>query len=297
MQCAITVRLYSGAREIFSQPPEWLLTVRDGHGKERFRGFVKGPQVTVRDLPFSNNFGDICSVLAWAKGFEQTGFLPVRISPKQPASVDLMLVRQNADFDFQRLRGESLRHTHPKVAALLAPRERLLELAESRPAALACFLNLAEAMSQIPLGGIPALDYVAEVMDAQMQPDRFYGWARKPVVEALEEAAAQGAFERIPNPAAFHPGATRSFKQIQFAEANVQLTLHEKETCRIGGQECVKLEADIDYYRDLGAHALLEVIPNALSGSRTDPRRVYVMRWTAARNTGAPEFAPPYALL
>jgi hypothetical protein len=38
------------------------------------------------------------------------------------------------------------------------------------------------------------------------------------------------------------------------------------------------LEPDIDYYQDLAAHALLEVIANALTHSLTDPTEVYVLR-------------------
>jgi hypothetical protein len=70
-----------------------------------------------------------------------------------------------------------------------------------------------------------------------------------------------GEFTPDPNPGLFHPDATSSFKQIQFGEANVQLTFHEKDTKTIGGVDCIKVAPDIDYYRGLAAHALLEVIP------------------------------------
>jgi hypothetical protein len=63
----------------------------------------------------------------------------------------------------------------------------------------------------------------------------------------------------------------------------------------IGGTNCVMLEPDIDYFRDLGAHALLEVIPNALGGI-TDPKIVYVLRWIAGRRAGVPEFDPLYTI-
>ena len=79
----------------------------------------------------------------------------------------------------------------------------------------------------------------------------------------------------------FHSGATRSWKQIQFGEANVQLTFHENNKQVINGVNCVMVEPDIDYYKDLGAHALLEVVANKLTGSLTDPRQVYVLRWIA----------------
>jgi hypothetical protein len=56
------------------------------------------------------------------------------------------------------------------------------------------------------------------------------------------------------------------------------------------------VEPDIDYYKDLGAHALLEVIANTLTGSLTDPKNVYVLRWIAGRRAGVPEFDPPYTI-
>jgi hypothetical protein len=65
---------------------------------------------------------------------------------------------------------------------------------------------------------------------------------------------------------------------VQFGEANVQLTFHENEKKVIGGVNCVMLEPDMDYYRDLPAHVILEVIPNGLTHSLTDPAEVYVLR-------------------
>jgi len=64
----------------------------------------------------------------------------------------------------------------------------------------------------------------------------------------------------------------------------------------IGGVDCVMVEPDIDYYQDLAAHALLEVIANALTHSLTDPTEVYVLRWIAGRTAGIPEFAPIYTI-
>ena len=60
--------------------------------------------------------------------------------------------------------------------------------------------------------------------------------------------------------------------------------------------KCVTLEPDIDYYRDLGAHTIFEVIPNALTHSLTNPVEVYVLRWVAGQHAGVPQFAPLYTL-
>jgi dihydrofolate reductase len=49
------------------------------------------------------------------------------------------------------------------------------------------------------------------------------------------------------------------------------------------------VEPDIDYYKDLGAHAIYEVVPNAITHSLTDPTDVYVLRWMAGHQAGVPE--------
>jgi hypothetical protein len=62
------------------------------------------------------------------------------------------------------------------------------------------------------------------------------------------------------------------------------------------------MEPDIDYFKDIGAHALLEVVPNTvgkLAGQSglTDPKQVYVLRWIAGRRAGVPEFNPLYTIV
>lgn len=93
-----------------------------------------------------------------------------------------------------------------------------------------------------------------------------------------------------------HPGATSSFKQNQFGEANVQFSFHENDTTTIEGVHCVKVELDMDYFKDLLGHFILEVLPNKVSGGKTDPREIYVLRWIAGRCGGVPEFDPPYTI-
>ena len=75
----------------------------------------------------------------------------------------------------------------------------------------------------------------------------------------------------------------------------MQLTFHEKTTETIGGLKCILVEPDIDYFKDLTAHALLEVAVNTF-GSVTDPQQVYVLRWIAGQRAGVPEFDPLYTL-
>ncbi len=67
----------------------------------------------------------------------------------------------------------------------------------------------------------------------------------------------------------------------------------------IDGVSCIKVEMDMDYYKDTGAHIILEVIPNGaakklkIGPGLTSPRMIYAMRWTVGKNQGR-EFDPLY---
>jgi hypothetical protein len=60
--------------------------------------------------------------------------------------------------------------------------------------------------------------------------------------------------------------------------------------------DCVIVEPDMEYCRDLAAHIILEVIPNGLTHTLTNPTEVYVLRWIAGRTAGVPDFAPIYTI-
>ena len=155
-------------------------------------------------------------------------------------------------------------------------------------------------MSQINLAQGTPLDYLRQLRwDAPFAPaqDRFFAWCDVALIDQVRRAAAEHKFAPENDPGLFHPGATSSWKQVQFGEANVQLTFHENDKMTIGGTSCVMVEPDIDYYRDLAAHTILEVIPNALTHTLTDPVEVYVLRWIAGQTAGVPGFAPLYTLV
>jgi hypothetical protein len=304
LTCSLKVSLFDGSRQALNASIEPLITIRDGNQKQVFRDFVKQSSCVFSDLPFSNNFGDNYTVVAWASGFEQAGFTPVPVSPTQPGHVDIMLLKQSAGFNFNHARWTVLDTSAPTAKGLLsagvaeeAAQKRYDELRENREPVLACFFNLTTAMDQIHLPDRTPMAYLKELIwDDTMAQDRFFAWADPGLVEQVRRAAQQGLFAPEPGTAVFHTGATCSFKQIQFGEANVQLTFHENDRKDIDGVSCIKVEPDIDYYKDLGAHAVLEVIHNKLSGSLTDPRQVYVLRWIAGRQAGIPAFEPPYTI-
>ncbi len=302
--CTLKVNLFSGARTPLPAGTRALLNVRNGNQQQvnlPDNGFFTSANIEITGLPFYDNFGDNYAVVASADGYEQAGFYPIALKPATPAVVDVMLVGNNATFNFRNARWSALA---PQYATLLragaaddaSAADRYGQLLENHAPVLACYFNLVTAMGQVQLPVQTPLAYIKELVWDQMQQDRFFAWADPALIEQVSRAADQGEFSPEPGTAIFHPGATRSWKQIQFGEANVQLTFHENDRKTIGGTQCVLVEPDIDYYKDLAAHALLEVVTNALTHSLTDPRQVYVLRWIAGRHAGVPNFEPPYTL-
>ena len=145
------------------------------------------------------------------------------------------------DFKFQTWAG--VKATDPVIAAFISvgssdaeAKEHYHELRQNKPPALASLLNLATAMKTIPLPSMTPLDYFKEILwDESLAQDRFFAYADRSLVDQVGRAAIEGEFAPEPSPGLFHPEATSSFKQIQFGEANVELTFHEKDTKTIGG--------------------------------------------------------------
>jgi len=299
-QAAMVVTVYDGTRQPIPSG-KFLIRIFDGFQNSLFDDFRPGP-TTVFHLPFHDNLQDNCRVLASGDDFVGAGFTPVPISPRAVAFVDLMLLPKDGTFKFQTW--FNLKANDPVVASFLSvgssdadTKGHYEDLMESKAPALASLLNLATAMKAIQLPSKTPLDYFKEIeWDDSLAQDRFFAFADKLLVDQVKQAAAQGEFAPEASPGLFHPGATSSFKQIQFGEANVQLTFHEDDTKTIDGVACIKVEPDIDYFQDPAAHALLEVIPNAVTHGLTDPKQVYVLRWIAGKHAGVPEFTPPYTI-
>jgi hypothetical protein len=299
-KATMVVTLFDGTREPI-QGKDFLIRIFDGFQNQLFDNFKPAP-TTVFRLPFRDNLQDNCRVLASGEGYVDAGFTPVKLSQKAVAMVDLMLLEDEANFKFQTW--EDVKDMDPVVAAFIAvgstdseAKQHYDDLRMNKPAALASLLNLATAMKAIQLPSKTPLDYFKEILwDDSLAQDRFFGFADRAIVDQVRRAAMEGEFAPEPGPGLFHPDATSSFKQVQFGEANVQLTFHEKDTKKIDGVDCIKVEPDIDYFQDLGAHTLLEVIPNSITHGLTDPKKVYVLRWIAGRHAGVPEFVPPYTI-
>jgi hypothetical protein len=297
----LQLRVFDGTRQLFSAPAQFLVTITDGNQTQQVRDYFPDNDLTF-DLPFFDNFGDNYTVVVWAKGYKQAGFMPVTLSEQYLKTLDIMLIPDQPGFSFVDARWDEANTLYPFLGSDVdnaTGAARYDNLLDKTPKSLACLLNIFEAMSQIALSQGTPLDYIKQLRwDAPYAPaqDRFYAWCDRGLIDQVKNAAAAGEFAVENNPGLFHPGATSSWKQIQFGEANVQLTFHENDTLVIDGVDCVMVEPDIDYYQDLAAHALLEVIANALTHSLTDPTEVYVLRWIAGRTAGIPEFAPIYTI-
>jgi hypothetical protein len=302
-----TVEVFDGTRQHYSGSEQLLITAIDGNQKTVSREFWTQPVVAM-SLPFHDNLQDNYTFIAWAKGYKQAGITPVPLSPKHDSAVKLMLLPEDdqSAFSFAGATWKILKTARPKLAGIfaagaandVAAGNRYSDLEESGEL-LAALLNLTTSMGQIFLPQGAPLDYLKMVNfetngDFHLARDRFFGWADPAIIPQLELAKAHHIFADAP--AGLHPGATRSYKQIQFGEANLQLTFHENDRMDVGGINCVRIEPDIDYYKDPLSHLMLEVLVNAF-GSISDPRTVCALRWIAGQRAGVPEFDPLYTIV
>ena len=303
-QGSILVSAFDGTRNIIPAGKELLFRLRDGTQKEVVTKTQKKPSLKA-NRPFVGNFTDRYTVIVSGKGYRQAGFHPVMLKADTVTLVDLMLLPVNSTFQFREALWKDLRVTHPgwttffrgKLSEATAE-ERYTQWMEDTPEHLAAFLNFAESLADIPLRVGTAFDYLKQPLSNDLAKDflvdRIFAFAEAGLVDQLEIAVRQGTFE--PANSSLHPGATRSFKEVRFGEANVQITLHENDRKRAGGVNCLKVEVDMDYFRDPLAHLLLEVLPNQFGGA-TDPFQIYMLRWIAGRRAGVPEFDPPYRIV
>jgi hypothetical protein len=297
----LLINVFDGTRQPFPDGVDILYRIMDGNQKQLPPIERKNPSLRAEGLTFFDNFGDNYTVNVSSDGFQDAGFTPVKLSPKIANRIDLMLIPKNPGLNFAAAPWDTIKTALPFLASGVSDadgRTRYETLMEDKPKSLAALLNITTAMGQIFLPQGTPLDYLKQIKwGDSLAQDRFFAFCDAKMVDQVRQAAAQGEFAAEMNPGILHPGATASWKQIQFGEANVQLTFHEGETATIDGVACVVVEPDIDYFKDLGAHALLEVIPNAITGGLTNPEMVYVLRWMAGRHAGVPEFDPPYTIV
>ena len=285
--------------------------VRLLNGAKKFDGWwAKGGDITIKDIEYTDTGRDAYYVFASAKGNADTVTpYPVALKAGGTAEALLMATKKDAAFNFQKW--DQFQKADENIVKLISagsndPGTRYTGAYEADGLKIGALLNIATAIGDIPLADKtnPLKDYYWEVMWNLLAPDRFWAWVDARLADRIQELADLHAFAKEEDAEHWHPGvkgkvdaATRSWKQTRFEVANVQLTFHESNKAKKGGVDCVVIEPDIDLYRDLIAHGLTEVVPNLLTGGKTDPRLVYAMRWMATRQEAdVPEFDPPVTI-
>jgi hypothetical protein len=311
-RASLMLSIIDGTRRPVSPGREYQIRIIDGQHKQVYKGRHSEPHCYLR-MPFSDGPSNRNAVVISAKGCWDSGFYPVVLDPGKVVAASIMLLSRKGTFSFAEAMWSTLRRTRSDTLSLLRSgagsdaeaRDRYELLLDERPLHAACLWNILTAAELIPLRrGSVASSLRRLIWDRSMAQDRVFAFADENLVREVTEAAGHGQFKEEVGPVArfFHKGATRSFKQMQFSEANLQITFHEGSREVVDGTACVKVELDMDYFKDVGSHAALEVLPNAIqrairgeSHGKTNPRDIYKMRWMASRNSiGAPEFEPPY---
>jgi hypothetical protein len=299
-KCSLQIRVFDGTRNPFPDGKDVLYRVIDANQKQIVQ--VERPiSVLNCQFDFHENFMDSYTVIAFSDDYKQAGFTPVSLSPITNTVLDLMLIPKDGHPNFTLATWDWVKASLPFLTDDANDSEgkaRYANLMEAKPLSLAALLNITTAMKEIHLPEGNPLDYLRQLKwDESLAQDRFFAYCDPKLLDQVRTAAAQKQFAPETNSTFFHPGATASWKQIQFGEANVQLTFHENDKKNIDGLSCILVEPDIDYYKDLAAHSLLEVIPNAVTHGLTNPEVVYVLRWIAGRHAGVAEFDPPYTIV
>lgn len=324
----IVLNAYTGARQLFPANMKWTAQTRDGRspsgGQQTLHFDISGPSAAL-SVPFFDNLFDQYTVIGNAKGYDDSAWYPVHVTDEAPVNLSLMFLAKDATPQFANATWTKLQQSRRGLADIIArgcendaaAADKYSEVIERRPAPLACFLNIMTALADMrfPSGKCP-LDYYWNIawpagdfkdqnwltrLDQILHQDRFFCYVEQAILSDVRAAVGHGFSQEFDPQAWGHSGATESYKQTQFDMANVQLTFHGRDTASFPGPDgnpisCVKIEPDIDYYKDVAAHGLLEVIPNWVTKGVTDPRVVYAMRWMTAKREGLPDFDPLYTV-
>jgi hypothetical protein len=305
----IRLNIVDGTRQPVRGGLNLLVRVLDGNKQPVATQWVKGPTVPIMGLQFHDSPADWYTMVVHADGYQDGGIYPVRLQAGKLIDAYVMLLPSGGSFHFPPI--ETVQ-ADGKLYQFLANGTqdvvtRYHTTLENQPLQLGALFTIGTAIKDIPLDDMSSpLDYYWEVVWDLLMPDRFWAWVDARLADRIATLAALHSFAEEQDAAGWHPGipgrvlpATRSWKQTRFDVTNVQLTFHEGNTRNIPRQDgtsvsCVIVEPDIDYYKDILAHGLLEVLPNLLTGGKTDPRQDYSLRWMATKLEGVkPNFNPP----
>jgi len=307
---AIRINIVDGTRKPLGPKQDSLIRILDGRHQQVRAPWLTGSSGIVPDLEYHDNLDDRYTVFVHSKDHEDAAIYPVQLKQGGIVDADLMVLRDKPLFHFRPW--PDMQFVDPQLLQLLTngeanPDKRYAETMEKRPNELGALLTIGTAVRDLALDDQASpLHYYWEVIWDALAPDRFWAWVDARLADRIAKMADLQAFAPEADPAHWHPGlpalgilpATRSWKQTRFDVTNVQLSFHEdnratRKTAVGEMVQCVVVEPDIDYYKDLLAHGLLEVLPNALTKGKTDPRKVYSLRWMATKQEGLAAFDPP----
>jgi hypothetical protein len=296
----LALNFFNGSRDPLENK-RITISVIDGRGK--FLGTQQTDTSTITlALPQTGDFiTDQYTVNASTKSYRDAGYIGFRPGNNANGSLSLMLVERDARVVFRKPQD------WPAAWAAVSNRigTAFTDFAEKSNMSAACLLNLLEAIRLLP-GGDQLLTDVAfhlpltvateqsrDKREAGILQDRallFVDPRVKTAVDAMkghELEDAPGSAHGKPKPGEL----SSSLKENRFPEANLQFTFFENAAA---GK--VYADIDMDYFRDKFSHGIFEFFPNTFFGSRTDPRKIYVLRWMASKNEQKPDFEPPYVL-
>lgn len=286
-----------------------VLTVEltDDRGADIVQGTFSGPTILFDLHGIDARHGATFTLHVDRAQYRGETIHAVALAPNAVQTVNVVLVPKRPVFDFSAASAEALSTQRPDLWRVLAgnqqsPGEAKTQfdaLIRSNPMVAGALLNILEAESELtlPSGRTPLAYYHQVIFDDSMEQDRFFAWVDKSMMDDIRTGASQGMFAAEPKAKVFHPGATDSWKETRFDRANLHFTFHGDEVQTVDGIECVKLEVDIDYYKNKLKHTLVELIPNMVTGNLTDPRVVYEMRRSESMKAGDPPFAAPQSLV
>jgi hypothetical protein len=215
----ISLRLFDGTRNPLPAGRKYLVRILDGSQRQLLVREFAAPATTF-EVPFHDNLDDRYTVLVSASHSIDAGFHPVVVKRDTPTVLDLMLVPKPHAFDFTQADWDLIEDNWPAAFRALAfgvsaaeARQRYDALLAT-PLPAAALWNIMTTMRDVQLPQGTPLDYVREVIwDGELAPtgDRFFAFADARLIEQVELARQQGAFDPEPNPGLFHQGASRSF--------------------------------------------------------------------------------------
>ena len=325
----IVLHIYTGARQLFPNSIRWSAQTLNGRTPASGQQVFHFPNLRgasqVLTVPFFESSGDLYTVTASAKGYEDSTWYPVRVFEAAPVDVRLMMLPRNGVIDFSDATWAKLSESRPGTADIFRRGFESREVAaqynlliEARPEPVARFLNAMTALAEIRLpSGRWALDYYWNMgwpphgpedkdwlrsVDEVFKGDRLFCYVDRSILDDVLSAVGHSFVAETIRERFGHSGASEKYRQTTFNASNVQLTFYGRNTGVFETSDhttvtCVKVEVEIDYYDSILSRGFGQPFENWIETKRQDPRLAYALRWMESKRLGLPEFDPLYTVV